>query len=174
MFPHYEVRFFLPLLFKRPDLPCRSTLSAVQNNTAFSESSGHHTRVGAWADWEHLVLFSGSRRKPQPYTNSHRESGTAKSILRCGFSFSSQSRPELDVDFGDATRGRCSSVAKTESRVQQGKSKQLHHMCVHTRNVQSQYAVSSPVYYRSPLLTGFLNQAAWKGFHIWLRNQLYM
>lgn len=57
---------FLPfLLFNRPNPLCQSSL---QNNTAFSESYGHHTSVTAWADQEHLVLFLERRRKPQPYT----------------------------------------------------------------------------------------------------------
>lgn len=51
------------------------------NNTAFSESYGHHTSVVAWADREHLVLFLERRRKPQPYTNSRKESWNSQRVF---------------------------------------------------------------------------------------------
>lgn len=176
-FPHYEVRLFLPLLFKWPNLPCRSTLSSVQNNTAFSESYGHHTRVATWADREHLVPFLERRRKPQPYTNSRRKFWNSQEYSEVWLL---PQQPEPVVL--SCWLWRCCSWQVLFCGVTSGGNQNNFTTCAYTWGMCTQsmwcqvqfttHIVTNPEFL-SLLLTGCLNQAVWKSFHIWLKNLLY-
>lgn len=112
-----------------------------------------------------------SHSHTQTSTESH---GTAKSFLRCGFSFRDKFLTlEMLVMAGVVLRWRSSHVASGGNQINLT-------TCVYTWGMRAKSmryveSILPPDSYKSWFLTplGFLNQAVRKGCHIWLKNKSY-